>query len=265
MSLYFQRYDILYLLNGLVKLLMSSSNIIAISRKMELSVLDGCVLWGSQVVVPPQGREAVLQELHDTHPGTSKMKALARGYIWWPQMDNEIEQLVRRCNVCQESRPSPPVAPLHPWAWPDSPWSRLHLGFAGPFWGRMFLVLVDSYSKWMYVRLMSSITSSKTIEQLRIIFSTHGLPRKIVTDNRSSFTSAEFHQFMSENGIKHIFSAPYHTSTNGLAERAVQTFKQSMKRINGGSVQEKLSKFLFKYRIMPHSATGVAPSGLSIL
>ena len=62
----------------------------------------------------------------------------------------------------QESRPSPPVAPLHLWAWPDSPWSRLHLDFAGPFLGHMFLVLVDSYS--MDVRLMSSITSSKIIE-----------------------------------------------------------------------------------------------------
>ena len=48
---------------------------------MELSVLDRCVLWGCVVVVPPQGREAVLLELHVIHPCTSKIKALAHGYI----------------------------------------------------------------------------------------------------------------------------------------------------------------------------------------
>ncbi len=106
---------------------------------------------------------------------------------------------------------------------------------------------------------MSSITSSK---HLRIIFSTHGLLQKVVTDNGASFTSNEFRRFMAENGIKLINSAPYHPSTNGLAERGVQTFKQGIKCTPGGSVQEKLSNFLFKYRITPHTTTGVAPAEL---
>lgn len=58
-----------------------------IARKKELSVVGGCVLWGSRVIVPSQGRKAALQELHDTHPGASKMKGFARGKIWWPCMD----------------------------------------------------------------------------------------------------------------------------------------------------------------------------------
>lgn len=51
-------------------------------RQKELSVLDGCLLWGSRVIVPPQGRDRVLRKLHETHPGASKMKSLARGYLW---------------------------------------------------------------------------------------------------------------------------------------------------------------------------------------
>ncbi len=124
----------------------------------------------------------------------------------------------------------------------------------------MYLVLVDAHSKWMEVQIMKNITSSKTIEILRLIFATHGLPQKIVTDNGPSFVSDEFSQFLSVNGIKHIKSAPYYPSTNGLAERAVQSFKQALKRNQNGSVQERLVKFLFRYRITPHSTTGFSPS-----
>jgi len=229
-------------------------------RKEELSTQDGCLLWGSRVIVPLPGRARVLAELHETHSGATKMKALARGYTWWPKMDADIESVVKKCDVCQQSRPSPPSAPLHPWEWPAEPWSRLHLDFAGPFLKGMFLVVVDAHSKWLDVRPMTSITSAKTIEQLRIMFSTHGLPKKVVTDNGPSFTSAEFKQFMKENDIIHITSAPYHPSSNGLAERAVQTFKRGIERIQGATVQERLSKFLFTYRITPHTTTGVPPA-----
>ena len=109
---------------------------------------------------------------------------------------------------------------------------------------------------------MQSITSAKTIEKLRTVFAIHGLPQKVVTDNGPSFVSAEFKQFMSGNGIKHVTSSPYHPSSNGLAERAVQSFKQGIKLTPGNSIQEKLSKYLFKYRITPHSTTGIAPAEL---
>ena len=219
-------------------------------------------MWGARVVIPPQGRKLVLEELHETHTGVSKMKALARSYVWWPGMDAEIEEVVRNCSSCQITGPSPPVAQLHPWEWLSQPWSRLHIDFAGPFMGHMYLITVDSHSKWLDVQIMQSISTSKTVEKLRFVFATHGLPRTIVSDNGPSFTSDEFKKFMQANGIRHITSAPYHPSTNGLAERAVQTVKQGLKQINGNSVEEKLSKFLLKYRITPHTTTGIPPSEL---
>ena len=113
-----------------------------VSLRLELSVLDGCILRGSCVVIPPPGRQLVLDELelHDTHTGITKMKSLARSFVWWPGMDAQIEKLVKSCAVCQESRPSPAPAPLHPWEWPSEPWSRLHIDFAGPFLNHMFMV-----------------------------------------------------------------------------------------------------------------------------
>ena len=115
------------------------------TRQHELSVFQGCLLWGSRVVIPKNCRTTVLKELHETHQGASKTKLLTRSYVWWPKMDSDIEEMVKNCNVCQETRPAPPAAPLHPWEWPTQPWNRLHLDFAGPFMGHMFPVLIDAH------------------------------------------------------------------------------------------------------------------------
>ena len=94
------------------------------------------------------------------------MKMLARSYFWWPKLDTAIEKLARECLNCQSTGASPPRAPIHPWEWPTQPWGRLHLNFAGPFMGHMFLVIVDAHSKWMNIELMQKITAEKTISFL---------------------------------------------------------------------------------------------------
>ncbi|XP_026054203.1 uncharacterized protein K02A2.6-like [Carassius auratus] len=229
-------------------------------RRDALSVKDGCVIWGARIVIPSQGRGAVLKQLHQTHSGMSRMKGLARSYMWWPGMDQDVERVVQKCEVCQSFRKAPAQAPLHPWEWPGSPWERLHVDYAGPFLGRMFLILVDSHSKWMEVYPVMQATSQITIEKLRMCFSTHGLPKMLVSDNGTCFTSNEFETFMERNGIQHVTSAPYHPSSNGLAERAVQTFKEGMKKMKGDTVETRVARFLFNYRITPHATTGLSPA-----
>ena len=80
-------------------------------RKEELSVLDGWILWSARVIVPPPGRDREIQELHETHPGIARKKSLARSYVWWPNMDADLEAKVRTCTECQSSRPPPPPPP----------------------------------------------------------------------------------------------------------------------------------------------------------
>jgi len=128
--------------------------------------------------------------------------------------------------------------------------------------GHMFLVLVDAHSKWMEVKAVKAATSASTISQLRSIFATHGIPELLVSDNGSVFTSSEFEEFMRLNGIRHTTSAPYHPATNGLAERAVQTFKSFLKKSPSMPLEDALSRFLHAYRITPHSTTGTSPAEL---
>ena len=188
------------------------------TRRDELSTVDGCILWGAKVVVPTAGRQIVLQQLHDTHPGINRMKSLARSYVWWPGLDADIQSTVQKCDVCQSNKGNPPKAPLHPWEWPSRPWSRLHIDHAGPFHGKLFLIVVDAYSKWIDVQIVPSTSVEATIAALRPIFSTFGLPQQLVSDNGTGFTSAQFQEFLSQNGVKQILTSPYHPSSNGLAE-----------------------------------------------
>ena len=124
-------------------------------------------------------------------------------------------------------------------------WSRLHLDYAGPLENKMFLVIIDAHSKWLDVFPVSSATSEVTMDKLRILFANHGIPSSVVTDNASVFVSAEMKKFWQTNGIRHITSSPYHPATNGLAERAVQTFKAAFKRMDSESIQTRISRFLY--------------------
>ena len=95
----------------------------------------------------------------------------------------------------------------------------------------MYLVCVDAHSKYIEVQVVNSATSTATIEKLRMIFATHGIPDTIVSDNGTPLTSEEFETFTKKNGIRHIRISPYQPSFNGLVERAVQTFKEGFKKM----------------------------------
>ena len=224
------------------------------SRKDELSVQDGCLLWGNRVVIPRKERTRVVEELHETHPGICRMKDLKGSYVWcglkWMQTWS------RRCDSAVPVRKTESHHHKH------KPWVRLHLDYAGPFLGKMFLIVVDSHSKWMEAFPMNTSTSSATIEKLRIAFATHALPEIVVTDNGSNFVRREFEDFLKQNGIRHIRTAPYHPASNGMAERAAKTFKEGMKKMNERSVETRVSRFLARYRITLQTSTGVSPAEL---
>ena len=142
----------------------------------------------------------------------TKMKAVARSYLCWPGMDNDLEGTVRPCKRCRQNVKAPPRAPLHPWLWLERPWSRIHVDYAGPFMGRMFLVIL--FSKWLDVYANQSATTEGTLEKLKTSFAIHGIPERLLSGNRTCFTSSEFCTFCESQGLIHTKSAPYHPSSN---------------------------------------------------
>ena len=108
---------------------------------------------------------------------------------------------------------------------------------------------------------MSSTTTKRTVGELRLIFAQHGLPEEVVSDNKAQFTSNEFAEFMSENGIKHTLVLPYHPQSNGAADRSVRVVKEALvKQVlesnRARAMEHRLADFLLRYRTTPHSTMG---------
>lgn len=224
--------------------------------------MSGCVLRGSRVVIPTAVRAEALALVHEGHRGIVAMKACARSYLWWPGIDNDIEQAVKTCIPCQQFRRAPPNATLPEWPRATQPWEVIHADFAGPLHGVTFLVVVDSFSKWVEVRKMTTIQSGALIRELRGLFATFGVPAKLVTDNGPSFVSQATEDFLRKNGVAHVTGAPYHPATNGQAERMVYELKQALARSTDGDVECRLSRFLLKQHTSVSTVTGRTPAML---
>ena len=236
-------------------------------RRNELSLQGNVVLWGRRVVIPECQHQAVLDQLHEHHPGVVRMKQLARMYCWWPKISDDIERRVNVCQTCIQHQNMPAKADVLPWPPSESPWHRVHIDYAN-FMGKSFLILVDSYSKWIEVGVTRAdqMSSKRTIEMLRNWFARFGYPKVIVSDNGTQFKSTEFMSFAKSIGAKQKFSAPGHPATNGQAERIVQTFKKGMRKIFSETpdknVQAALDKMLFGQRFTPCTVTGRSPAEL---
>ena len=105
------------------------------AKRWELMVANDILLWHDCIVVPIFLRSVLLRELHSDHSGSVKMKRLAHRYIWWPNMDEELNETTKHCLACQEQAQGPSKT-YATWSWPTGPWQRLQIDFEGPFLGK---------------------------------------------------------------------------------------------------------------------------------
>lgn len=86
-----------------------------------MSTKKGCVLWGTRVVILSKMRSEVLAKIHSGHQGIVKSKALAHKYIWWPNLDQDLEKVCKTCETCQLQQKMPQHVPLYPRSFLVSP------------------------------------------------------------------------------------------------------------------------------------------------
>ncbi|TNN06893.1 hypothetical protein EWB00_008091, partial [Schistosoma japonicum] len=87
------------------------------------------------------------------------------------------------------------------------------------------------------------------------IFSRHGLPDTLVSDNGAQFTSEQFQEFCRRHALNHLRSPPYYPQSNEQAERFVNTFKRALLKSKREGVVDSLQSFLLVYRTTPNDAT----------
>ncbi|XP_028164567.1 uncharacterized protein K02A2.6-like isoform X2 [Ostrinia furnacalis] len=234
--------------------------------RTQLSYENGCIMRGHKVVIPEALRHKILVELHKSHLGVVKSKAEARARLWFPGIDNAIENMISNCEVCIQLRPLPGRAPLAVWPHPKRPFHRIHIDFLGPINNLTYLIVVDAHSKWVEAYYMKCTSSSSVVSKLMEFISRFGLPQTLVSDNGTAFTSQEFKAFCISNGISHVTSPAYHPASNGQAESYVKVIKRGIKSCiienNKKDLNAKILKYLFDYRNSIHSTTGFSPAQL---
>ena len=192
----------------------------------ELSIHDGIVFYGNRPIIPETLRAKALDALHFGHSGIVQMKNLARSAMYWPGINKECERTVRSCEICQSHKTKAHNSTYKSWPLTNSYGERIHADFLGPIDGFMVLILVDVYTGWIDAYFSKSTTASETIKMMRKSFSRFGVPKLLVSDNAPQFVSQEFNDWLSNIGVKHLYSPPYHPESNGRAERAVRAFKE---------------------------------------
>ena len=87
----------------------------------------------------------MLKELHQSHPGISRMKSLSRVHTWFPNIDHEIDNIVKSCQSCEKVSNESNKSQPHPWDWPTHPMDRVHIDYF-EYNKNIFLIMVDSSS-----------------------------------------------------------------------------------------------------------------------
>lgn len=229
----------------------------------QYSLQSGCILKGMRVFIPRKYRQGILEELHAGHLGIVKVKALARGLVYWKNIDRDIERMCSNCATCKLYKTRPAKAATHYWEYPSHPWERIHMDFAS-FGGRNYLLIIDAHSKWPEIFITKDQTSQTVMTVLDSLFARYGLPLAVVSDNQTSFVGRDIQRFYNKYGVRHITSPVAHAASNGQCERFVSSLKCCLRTLqhSTGTPQQKLQQFLSAYRRAPHVTTGVSPAAL---
>lgn len=233
--------------------------------RLEFSYINKLIMRGTKLVIPSSLRSRMCELAHEGHPGQSMMKRRLRERCWWPGVDRDAVKTCDRCEGCRLVQASDPPEPMTRRLLPEKPWIDIAIDFLGPMpTGHYLLVVIDYYSRYMEVEIMTRITAQETINRLKRIFRTWGAPRTITLDNAKQFVSSEFKDFCNTNCIHLNHTSPYWPQANGEVERQNRSLLKRMKISHAIHEDWKveLDQYLNLYNNNPHTTTGKPPSEL---
>lgn len=224
----------------------------------KLFVSDSLLFLDNKIVVPQELRKEMLKLLHEGHFGIEKTKSRARQIFYWPRMTYDIESFIKDCRICETyaKRYQKETLMLYPIS--SRPWERIGLDIF-TFNNQSFLIAFDSFSNWLEVLPIKDKSAKSVILVLRRVFSTHGSPDCVISDN-VPFNSCEFKSFAREWNFEVVTRSPNYPRSNGLAERGVGIAKNIIKKSEGKS--DGLDIALLQYRNSPLKYIDYSPAQL---
>ena len=225
----------------------------------ELSIEDGLVMKGEQVVIPKSLHKEYLVKIHEGHQGITRCQQRARSSVYWPGICKDIEDLVTSCVLCQKHQPSQPKEPLEPLMSniPSIPWHTLGTDLF-THEGENYLIISDYHSKFPIIEALGKDSSSNKVAKLTSkMFSIFGVPNTIISDNGPQFQGTVYQQMLKNYGITHITSSPHHPQSHGFIERSIRTVKSLLKKS-----PEDSNKALLNFRTTQPGPHSLSPAEL---
>ena len=198
----------------------------------ELSIDGDLLTKGEQVVIPPSCRDNIMADLYGSHGGINKAMDLARTCIYWPGMEADVTDYIKRCLTCIKCS-NLPVEMLQPHEVSPGPWVKIGVDFFQDHLGKKHLIVADYFSKFPYVFPVASTHHFKTINHLRELFAAEGVPTIVMSDNRPPFNGEEFRQFSHDFDFIHTTSSPHFHQSNGFIKAMVKKVKNTYKKMDG--------------------------------
>ena len=188
------------------------------------------LLKGHRIIIPPSMRSEIKSSIHQGHQGQEKCILRARNSVFWPGINHEIIELVSQCAECLNHRNRQKREPLLPHDIPSTPWTKVACDLF-TIYGKEYLLIIDYHSKYFEIApLEKTADSSAVIRATKKIFSRHGIPKVVFSDNGPQFTAHEYKQFAKTWDFDHNTSSPHFPQSNGLVERKIQTVKRTLKK-----------------------------------
>ncbi|TMD69294.1 MAG: DDE-type integrase/transposase/recombinase [Chloroflexi bacterium] len=242
---------------------------------------EGLILFKNLIYVAGDKlRKQILHDHHDTpgsgHQGVEKtLDRISQSY-YWPGLRRTVEKYVDTCDLCWKSRAQRhlPYGQLHPMPTPDRPWETIAWDFIvklpksrEPLTGAIYdsiWVIADKLTKFAYFIPYKESSGPEDLAYMfaRIIYSSHGLPKNIITDRAGLFMDKFWQTFTAKMGTKSKMSSAYHPETDGQVERMNQTLEQYLRCFVNGK-QNDWVRYLpmaqYAYNSSRHTVTGITP------
>ena len=219
----------------------------------ELSVQDGIIYKGCQVLVPQKLIPYMLKRIHSNHMGAESNIRMAREVMYWPGMRAAIHDMCSACSVCAQYSVTLPKEPMRSLPIPASPWQLISQDIFS-LDDKSYLITVCHYSDWTEVDELPDTLASTVIQKTKAHFARYGIPSQCHTDNGPQFISKEYQTFAKSYGFLHSTSSPYHSQGNGKAESAVKICKSLLRK------SDDFHAALLTYRNTPPSGHTFSPA-----